>query len=118
MRISDWSSDVCSSDLPEPFRRTETCPDEVERDPHRVIAETRGPSLGGANFAARRDLQPVGRKPPMAEASILDEFEPAAPQPLPQRRGIDPDHRLYGGKDIIGQVERDGRTEEHNSEFQ
>src|SRR3546814_18942996 len=39
MRISDWSSDVCSSDLPRPVRQDETQrPDDMRRDAPQHLA--------------------------------------------------------------------------------
>src|SRR3546814_18963605 len=44
MRISDWSSDVCSSDLPRPFLAV--CRRSLEADGQRAADRARGADLG------------------------------------------------------------------------
>src|SRR3546814_3198964 len=57
MRISDWSSDVCSSDLFTPFlqRRVEIGIDIVEQRPD--------PETGGERRAHADNLLGIGRRP-------------------------------------------------------
>src|SRR3546814_4357944 len=67
MRISDWSSDVCSSDLPGREHRPgfEKCP-EGQREPHREIGDV-GDQVVGEEMVeglhGRRNLAP----PPKSE---------------------------------------------------
>src|SRR3546814_9617247 len=99
MRISDWSSDVCSSDL-EPSagearlraRRPRPAPEAVQ--PDRQGAEERRPPL--------RPLGPALRPFPRRRPAVLLRL-------LPQRRG-DPGAGA-GGQEAA-------RSEEHTSELQ
>src|SRR3546814_6527530 len=47
MRISDWSSDVCSSDLPPPKR------DQLSFSPHRAAFISQGTMIGDLQFERR-----------------------------------------------------------------
>src|SRR3546814_15627743 len=60
MRISDWSSDVCSSDLAGNQHPAARCRNTLERCPHRVdLARVAGELLAAAKpFAQARDFTP------------------------------------------------------------
>src|SRR3546814_12007373 len=71
MRISDWSSDVCSSDLPGPVLRAETPPAQYWR---RWCDDAPAPELHAAEDA------PAANEP--------------LPQVLPHGDGADPPYRV------------------------
>src|SRR3546814_5744883 len=98
MRISDWSSDVCSSDLVERQRR-ERLDDHWRRACPRSLE-------------IRRPFQVVGCDDPGAFRLPLDEAAEAA-------HGLEPAHMRLGkvgrrGR-VVAQVDR---SEEHTSELQ
>src|SRR3546814_2972094 len=115
MRISDWSSDVCSSDLGEAAdlrragarraRRVE--PVDVEAEMNRAVAELR-PDLRHQRrqrlvpaFLGLHDAEALGARP----VEILGLVAGAAQADL--------DHAL-----AVEQPFLDGRSEEHTSELQ
>src|SRR3546814_6110148 len=112
MRISDWSSDVCSSDLARGLRRTH--PVERRRHP-----------------AAARDGVGIGGRPLEADDSAPDarrQFDPARLDrvdilPLAQGRGQgDVGDRMLDAvveqRQRQGYIVRRGRSEEQTSELQ
>src|SRR3546814_1596671 len=99
MRISDWSSDVCSSDLvPGPRRfRTRSIDDE---DDH----------VGGQQAAQRVEQILLGNKD--ARATVIEDIGDLGRREMPvYRHGI--------SADMLGAEHRlDKRSEEHTSELQ
>src|SRR3546814_10312179 len=111
MRISDWSSDVCSSDLPDTFGGD--LDDIPEAKPHRRISP-RSCAGGGAGDDHVAGLErDEGRN--VADQKAKAEDHPRRAVVLPQL-AIDP-----GGEADVGDlalvVKRD-RSEEHTSELQ
>src|SRR3546814_9287283 len=105
MRISDWSSDVCSSDLDGPDRA-----DDASTGDHRV-----------------RSVQLQPEHPDRrADAATDQQSDPDAPEPgnEPHQSGEEPDHHQLpriAGAPADDQPNRpaDGaRSEEHTSELQ
>src|SRR3546814_7298968 len=111
MRISDWSSDVCSSDLPQRLR------------------------LEGARALLGREREPIGRGLPR-RVHVAREFDVAAerhPAELParaalvgtapdlpaeaDRKGVGLDPEPAAGE-IMPQLVDEHRSEEHTSELQ
>src|SRR3546814_7798153 len=74
MRISDWSSDVCSSDLCKPFQRLEACFDfcAVCRCPLRVADHERSDYRIGIDV--ERQLKP----PVIVEKDVGVDSQPAS----------------------------------------
>src|SRR3546814_11986755 len=100
MRISDWSSDVCSSDLPGGSRRTGRAAPALPCSPARVSSRscafirTRRPSTGTS-------ATPSPRRTPRRH-SARRAFRPRA-----EKR--DEDRKSVGqGKDVSGRVDRGG----------
>src|SRR3546814_2882339 len=106
MRISDWSSDVCSSDLPEGDCREElhvAAAAEAQREEHEAEAEGGAGEAevdGPVDRAAHGDG--VGRKQRDGRQAVAVRNRQAAPV---ARRGGDEDAG-------------EGRSEEHTSELQ
>src|SRR3546814_6999495 len=100
MRISDWSSDVCSSDLPAPIGRR-IAGEEDRRDEHQH-------EIGDA--AARRDRIAARPRRDAREivAADLGQFAHALSQPIAVQKGFDPAQGLRNLR----------RSEEHTSELQ
>src|SRR3546814_3692400 len=94
MRISDWSSDVCSSDLPRPSGATAK-PDVASGIAGEAAARGRGSP----------HVRAGGSAPPRRRPAPCRERGGKAP-----RRGKPPDYRSGRG--------RNHRSEEHTSELQ
>src|SRR3546814_10650988 len=86
MRISDWSSDVCSSDLAEPL-------DHLGADPRPA------PRLLGADEIARRRAADI-RHREFAPLLLLDPLQPEALAFLPQHA----EHRLLADRQPLHRV--------------
>src|SRR3546814_11801065 len=86
MRISDWSSDVCSSDLAEPL-------DHLGADPRPA------PRLLGADEIARRRAADI-RHREFAPLLLLDPLQPEALAFLPQHA----EHRLLAARPPLHRV--------------
>src|SRR3546814_9951189 len=100
MRISDWSSDVCSSDLrrrPEPFDLGGQQPDVERHEPDRCAQPHRGYGLLGRDDQPRQGADPV--------ASIDRDARPGEPEPAER-------------PDAAALSKRTARSEEHTSELQ
>src|SRR3546814_4248320 len=109
MRISDWSSDVCSSDLEQPaavaLDAAEVVPVEARRGDHQQVAALQELPLGPAE-------QPRDRATAEEHAlhiqHLIDQRRARAAEPLArQREGAH--------VDVAGIAER---SEEHTSELQ
>src|SRR3546814_4628239 len=107
MRISDWSSDVCSSDLPggpaQSRRGDEPAGGAVDLARHRC---RRRPADGGADRVAvrHRDDLRTARPGDAGHAGVgLPAAAPAAG---------------CGRRDVSVSAERQGRSEEHTSDLQ
>src|SRR3546814_1936009 len=102
MRISDWSSDVCSSDL------------ALDGHGERLAAGV----LAGREAALRmravvgRNLRGVRRPGGGRRGHQLDRL------PLAQRRAVEPDRRGPGHRQLVQPRGRGARSEEHTSELQ
>src|SRR3546814_1743849 len=94
MRISDWSSDVCSSDLPDNLVRTQDLEPWFEENSNLYI-------FTGDSFAATNAR--IGRKPMMYEGPQFESIDIDTPQ--------DWDFAV-----VAAQYMR--RSEEHTSELQ
>src|SRR3546814_9803057 len=115
MRISDWSSDVCSSDLCEHRRRQGEDrgaarraghPEVLARRPGEEAAGVRG-GAGGRAPGARRAARALG-----GGAATGDAAEPPARRPArATRTGV-------GSAGVVRGGERGARSEEHTSELQ
>src|SRR3546814_2483100 len=127
MRISDWSSDVCSSDLAADRCRVRLAPvvgnlrprDEGRvRDPgrhraqHRQGAASHAHAAGAPCDAVRRHLRPGGLRllPARAQLHVLDG--------APRLRARDPLFEQAIGVDSKFALAYAGRSEEHTSELQ
>src|SRR3546814_3182648 len=97
MRISDWSSDVCSSDLPSltPLRRQ--C-----ITPHLASARARKETMKAKKTPAKKVVKPKAAAKPVAKKSA------AAKKPAPSKGGLI--------KKLTNALK--GRSEEHTSELQ
>src|SRR3546814_15128380 len=80
MRISDWSSDVCSSDLREEHRRAEADEDELRDDEQEAVHIDEEPEQ-----PPRGRHQPPGDK---REPAPAPPREPAAERPGPGRTEV------------------------------
>src|SRR3546814_7771146 len=107
MRISDWSSDVCSSDLVlrlEPSEIRRAAPGLPALCLHRLPAPQRRCDGGGvdsqADACGRKACSSVGKQPPFAQG--------------PDRSGIQTGHRNAA----VGHHCCYPRSEEHTSELQ
>src|SRR3546814_9845103 len=92
LRISDWSSDVCSSDLP------------IEHDVARIDRVAGGEQQGALDHVFK----------------LADIAGPVVRRELVDRRGVGPGHRLAraGVAQDQRRGERGDRSEEHTSELQ
>src|SRR3546814_4121600 len=110
MRISDWSSDVCSSDLATPAKPLEPAkPDIVAAEPAFKKVATPPPAPAPA---------PVAETSPPA-ATPLPVAEPAAPPPAPAPATGKADNlQLLKGVGPKLATLLQGRSEEHTSELQ
>src|SRR3546814_10787126 len=104
MRISDWSSDVCSSDL-ETEGRARQCPVDARRRAH---IRTRTAAAAISARTVRRD------------AAAGDDRDGAALQALAadRRRADDGARRDGPGHDHPAVRQAEARSEEHTSELQ
>src|SRR3546814_2149022 len=118
MRISDWSSDVCSSDLQAPNR----VDDDRAVQRHPVVGPGLVAPLGQPEFIERRIEQIAriiaGERPPGAIRALLARREPddRAPRVWVTEGG----HRRVPPLGELGAqfpTERDERSEEHTSEL-
>src|SRR3546814_7252856 len=104
MRISDWSSDVCSSDLAPPKATPATAA------PRLLVAGRRADRMRGVAVVA------VSRP---ARARTADRLRPATAgigrDHRAARRSERRRHRLFAGRGPMG---RNPRSEEHTSELQ
>src|SRR3546814_4385146 len=119
MRISDWSSDVCSSDL--------THPDGIAR--HQIVVEPYvGQRIGFAHPFGNGDAveqigRPISRKWPACEVEVVTrqahhrrhEHQIRETQPSEQIR---PAAQLQDLLQTCEQASSLGRSEEHTSELQ
>src|SRR3546814_16153905 len=77
MRISDWSSDVCSSDLEIDLVEVHRCRERGDRVPHRANGvAARGFRL--QRFTATQQRQFVFARPPSAQVDALVPAQPFA----------------------------------------
>src|SRR3546814_7451146 len=87
MRISNWSSDVCSSDLGEEFRRVAHAFEEQREDADPVVIDQRVHDLGGIEIGL------VAGRDPMAEPDQIlhraAEHRPADPAALRDEGDVD-----------------------------
>src|SRR3546814_3494006 len=98
MRISDWSSDVCSSDLRAEEQQRTGGGDHAQRADQFRQAEQAVHDLACGRAHHRQDDQ--------HQQEVADlEHEPAAPEQHPEERAV-----------VVGA--RDARSEEHTSELQ
>src|SRR3546814_1048165 len=125
MRISDWSSDVCSSDLVDELERRQLgCGDDgvvgqVGRDGVAVLVEADlfeerlSGTLGDATMALALGQQRVEDATRVVHGDV-------APQHDPPGLGVDVDHRAVGAEVVGGRLGGavHGRGEEHTSELQ
>src|SRR3546814_12999018 len=88
MRISDWSSDVCSSDLPSltPLRRQ--C-----ITPHLASARARKETMKAKKTPAKKVVKPKAAAKPVAKKSA------AAKKPAPSKGGRSEERRV--GKECV-----------------
>src|SRR3546814_6201951 len=98
MRISDWSSDVCSSDL---TKTGEARIFKFADAPDRLRALKREAALSRLVFAA------LGKAAPLP---MLHEWNFDAPPFFLEY--------AWGGRDLLAWAEEAGRSEEHTSELQ
>src|SRR3546814_1157302 len=117
MRISDWSSDVCSSDLPQYRRKRRSAPHETHRgQPPRRASTSRvtGRRADGSTSRVTRLRRDRGRRTKWREAraAATPPADLAAPQDrwLPRQKGSVP----------LAQVPPAScpRSEEHTPELQ
>src|SRR3546814_16513269 len=90
MRISDWSSDVCSSDLPNHIR--ERTKGRIAGVPVPIIDLFAGPGGLGEGFASLQGH----KRPPFFEIALSIEKDAVAHRTLTLRDGF---RRLSGTKD-------------------
>src|SRR3546814_8954033 len=122
MRISDWSSDVCSSDLTVMAAAHAARPKAKLRNVTRVMVlpllleccSQFGQFPRGQRFAG---AHPVDDQPVMFGPAVLDEIENVLAERIAERQvGIDEDHlvvlALGLGDDLAGRRD-DGRATEH-----
>src|SRR3546814_3473538 len=117
MRISDWSSDVCSSDLDDPRVRGGARDDDLRAVLERRVAHlvevdalvARGDAVGDevVELAARVDRRAVGEVPALVEA------QPEHGVAGLQQRQVDGHVGVGSGVGL-----HVGRSEEHTSELQ
>src|SRR3546814_8604534 len=106
MRISDWSSDVCSSDLPDPVLCYRYASDE--EDEH-VAAVIRRMAAGEVDLIAFTSTAQIRRLKKVAETAGLQDALRHAMSSL----------RVAAVGPVTAEaVEKAGRSEEHTSELQ
>src|SRR3546814_7695467 len=110
MRISDWSSDVCSSDLP--AQRPGFFAEAVERASQLAEAAVRLPHPARQYVEIARDAR--RRRPLDDEAEIA----PSILGPRPEIIVIDVEPADDDARFFLGVGERELRSEEHTSELQ
>src|SRR3546814_8147811 len=111
MRISDWSSDVCSSDL------------KRERSPHRLVSRSPQSDVGGR---CRLDLRDKRFSSRQSCVEVLEHVPPCVHRHRRQQQLRERGKRALQGFDFLGQqAERPQlgqvlalRSEEHTSELQ
>src|SRR3546814_8338921 len=108
MRISDWSSDVCSSDLGDRRKLRAYPPLEPRRHGRAAVAIRRWPDARDAGPDRRRPIHHHGRRGPDAAPDGQRERHPRRRLDLQLRHALP--HR-YGERGRI-------RSEEHTSEIQ
>src|SRR3546814_1296744 len=111
MRISDWSSDVCSSDLPACRRRATATTAVRAGAGRRDRKRLRDRTLSGAGYCLRRLLR--------VAAQIADHRRELVFQLLAVDDHVDQPvfEIIFAGLEILGQLFAD-RSEEHTSELQ
>src|SRR3546814_3617016 len=111
MRISDWSSDVCSSDLPLAATAGADPQEHLlrrrRRSVHLFVARRRG----GEHPALRKGFSRRDGDPPRTELSL------DAPDPR-RRLGADRAEQRPARQDAVDRARRGRRSEEHTSELQ
>src|SRR3546814_5594255 len=86
MRISDWSSDVCSSDLPRPRRRALGRGGQARIEKGDVEGQHRRIVGGQRTGGAERDVAPDRHLPPQPlEPARRSEAEPVEEAPVAKR---------------------------------
>src|SRR3546814_16654509 len=86
MRISDWSSDVCSSDLPVALRQAQSLPSR-RRGANGLGEGSRALPCHLEIIAARSDLEPdAPRIADQRPAVGMIGQRPAGPAPVPRRK--------------------------------
>src|SRR3546814_4663918 len=111
MRISDWSSDVCSSDL-------------GEHDDDSYPEESQSAAASDLDMASATSAQSEQGDPADAEAGNISEEQPSVPVEVDAEK-----LRRFAGSIVMGKADReivleslgcfnDVRSEEHTSELQ
>src|SRR3546814_1505864 len=121
MRISDWSSDVCSSDLFQAGITKHRCHDGISRQPPRCQQLCRGADVRSGRIADVQALAMGQSTPPLFSFIIADADTHIHQRRIPVRRnraitdalefmpGVE--HRFSGQRPRV-------RSEEHTSELQ
>src|SRR3546814_15186695 len=78
MRISDWSSDVCSSDLPFNLLRTSFAK-RIKEDGHRLIGITSATPAAGKSFLSMNLASPLARLVDEPVFLVALDIRPASP---------------------------------------
>src|SRR3546814_6087835 len=105
MRISDWSSDVCSSDLISPGRSAAG-----------AAARRPGPPAGPRSATGASDVARIPRYGgPQVQATNLPNVRLSDNMPAPDTSGLQAVAGVFGK---IAPAEQDKRSEEHKSELQ
>src|SRR3546814_1650455 len=110
MRISDWSSDVCSSDLPHPRFRIDRLADAAEQPQFRQIVLLR-PFVAEFHQRANRGWRRIENRHAMVLADL-----PEASGIRHRRRAFVHQHRRATSERTVADVAV--RSEEHTSELQ
>src|SRR3546814_1330161 len=121
MRISDWSSDVCSSDLFQPRVQVSPKPQAEHIRSHEIDRDRGGQFRSGSGYRQRQDDEQRHKPPPARHADdveqqradgIEDENDGDVPERVPRisRCGVIGDQPR--------QLDRVPRSEEHTSELQ
>src|SRR3546814_3576639 len=126
MRISDWISDVCSSDLPvrrrgaEPRRECREPGDvgEEDRDLASLAVGRRGTLAGGLGTDRGRLVEAGDRG--QQSLAVAERGDAEAAQVLVRQvaKQVRPDTVLCKGGRVFLEAERFERSEEHTSELQ
>src|SRR3546814_7216303 len=114
MRISDWSSDVCSSDLAKSRNRALTCPEEITVSNGSPLGEIPGAAAsGGFEGGTERNL---GGRGDVTACLDPDIFAPVAAELLGAKlRAAD---RALAGNVISDLASGEHREEEQTSDIQ